>query len=54
MPRQRGSSTERGYGSEHQAIRARLLRAFRPGQPCARCGYPIASKWMTDPKADGA
>jgi len=39
----RGTTTQRGYGAAHQAERARQLEAFTPGQPCARCGRPIAS-----------
>lgn len=48
MPRYYGSSTARGYGSQHQALRARLLKAWRPGQPCARCGQPIYYLWTWD------
>lgn len=40
----RTNTTARGYGAAHQAERARLLAAFRPGQPCARCGKPITTK----------
>lgn len=40
----RPNTTSRGYGSHHQALRARLLAEFVPGQPCARCGRPITSK----------
>lgn len=39
----RGTTTQRGYGSTHQAKRKQLADAFTPGQPCARCGQPIAS-----------
>jgi uncharacterized C2H2 Zn-finger protein len=39
---QRGSTAQRGYGSAHQRKRAELVAAFVPGQPCARCGRPIA------------
>jgi hypothetical protein len=39
----RGNTTARGYGAAHQRKREQLLAAFQPGQPCARCGQPIAS-----------
>jgi DNA-directed RNA polymerase subunit RPC12/RpoP len=39
----RGSTAARGYGAAHQRLRRQLLGAFEPGQPCARCGKPIAS-----------
>lgn len=41
-----GSTTARGYGHHHQQLRKRLLAAWHPGQPCARCGKPL-----TDPAA---
>ncbi len=37
----RGTRTERGYGSEHQSTRARLLAAHVEGSPCRRCGLPM-------------
>lgn len=40
----RPNTTARGYGSKHQRLREQLLAQFQPGQPCARCGKPIASK----------
>jgi DNA-directed RNA polymerase subunit RPC12/RpoP len=40
----RPNTTRRGYGTPHQKLRARLLAAFQPGQPCARCGKPIRTK----------
>lgn len=39
----RGNTTQRGYGAGHQALRRQLAEAFVPGQPCWRCGKPIAS-----------
>lgn len=39
----RASTAQRGYGSEHQALRKDLAEQFVPGQPCARCGQPIAA-----------
>lgn len=44
----RGTPAQRGYGPAHRQLRARLLAAFRPGQPCARCGLPITSKGDAD------
>jgi hypothetical protein len=40
----RGNRHERGYDSVHDDIRADLLIALRPGQPCDRCGQPM---WPT-------
>jgi endogenous inhibitor of DNA gyrase (YacG/DUF329 family) len=40
---QRGTTTQRGYDGAHKAERQRQVDAFTPGQPCARCGKPIAS-----------
>lgn len=37
----RGTTTQRGYGSTHQAERRRRLATWRPGQPCVRCGLPM-------------
>ncbi len=37
----RGTTSQRGYGSGHQTARRQAVEAFRPGQPCARCGRPI-------------
>ena len=38
-----GSTTARGYGAQHQALRKQLLAELRanPGQPCWRCGQPM-------------
>lgn len=41
MARWQGTTTERGYGWEHQAERARRVAAYRPGDPCAMCGRPM-------------
>ena len=35
-----GSTTQRGYGSKHQALRKRLL-PLAIGTPCVRCGAPM-------------
>ena len=45
MARQRGSTTLRGYGHPHQQKLARAIRAWQPGQPCARCGQPMNERW---------
>ena len=45
MPRYQGSTTARGYGSQHQALRNRLLAQWKPGDPCARCGMPMWHRW---------
>lgn len=39
----RGSRAERGYGSEHQALRRRAIRDLTEGKTvrCWRCGHPI-------------
>lgn len=39
--RWRGKTTARGYGSAHQAERARRLLLYRPGDICPHCGLPI-------------
>lgn len=36
----KASTTARGYGSEHQKLRAKLLPSAY-GQPCTRCGLPM-------------
>jgi hypothetical protein len=46
-----GSTTARGYGSQHQRLRARLAPQVAAGQAvCARCGQPIhpAEPWHLD------
>ena len=37
----RPSTAQRGYGAAHRAMRRRLLARWRPGDPCARCGWPM-------------
>lgn len=34
----RGTTTQRGYGSQHQAERERRLQRYRPGDICPHCG----------------
>jgi hypothetical protein len=40
-----GITTARGYGAQHQALRKQQLERWRPGDPCARCGLPMWSRW---------
>jgi len=49
MPRQRAGSTARGYGPAHQKLRKQLLARWRPGDPCARCGWPMLYRWLIYP-----
>lgn len=44
----RGSTTQRGYGTAHQQLRAKLLAQWKPGDPCARCGKPMTDKTRID------
>lgn len=37
----RGSTSERGYGPAHQALRRRLLAGYDPSDPCPRCRAPL-------------
>ena len=37
----KGTTTQRGYGRPHQTLRERRLKQYKPGDPCAHCGYPI-------------
>lgn len=47
--RERGTTTERGYGAEHQQLRADMQGTVI-GQPCARCGHMIlpTDTWHLD------
>lgn len=40
--RQRGTTTQRGYDGRHKQARAKLIKAWHPGDPCAHCGKPMA------------
>jgi len=42
---ERPNTTRRGYGATHQKLREQLLAAWKPGDPCARCGQPM---WKRD------
>jgi hypothetical protein len=35
------TTTERGYGWQHQRLRAALLAELIPGSPCPRCHQPM-------------
>jgi hypothetical protein len=37
----RRSTTERGYGNDHQKARRAALAAMTDGQPCSRCRRPM-------------
>lgn len=43
MPRPGRTTTQRGYGYDHQQARTAALThlASHPGQPCTRCGQPM-------------
>lgn len=40
FPKAKASTTARGYGTEHQKLRAKLL-PLAYGKPCTRCGKPM-------------
>ena len=35
------TTTERGYGWQHQQLRVALLATYSPTDPCWRCSYPL-------------
>jgi hypothetical protein len=37
----RRSTAQRGYGLPHQRQRAAAIAAYRPTDPCPRCGRPL-------------
>jgi hypothetical protein len=39
--RKTGTTTELGYGWNHQRARAQAVRDMEDGQPCVRCGGPL-------------
>ncbi len=39
--RARGTTTDRGYGTAHQRLRAHLVATSKPTDPCWRCGQPL-------------
>lgn len=46
--RHRGTTQQRGYGTEHQRLRKRLLERWRPGDPCTRCGRAMWDRRYID------
>src|SRR6266487_7141255 len=48
MARVQASTNARGYGTPHRKLRDRLLAAWQPGDPCARCGQPMLYRWTLD------
>ena len=49
--RRRGTRHERGYGSDHDAVRAKMRPIVESGTAlCVRCGLPIApdAEWAAD------
>jgi hypothetical protein len=41
MPRWAGTTTQRGLGTEHQALRKHKLATLVDGTPCRRCDQPM-------------
>lgn len=43
-----GTTTQRGYGTRHQATRRALLQRHHPADPCCLCGQPLgpAGPWL--------
>jgi hypothetical protein len=39
--RARGSRQQRGYDAQHDQLRAHLVAALDPWQPCPRCGHAL-------------
>ena len=39
--RQRGTTTQRGYGAEHRKLRAQAIATYAPSDPCWRCLEPL-------------
>jgi hypothetical protein len=37
----RGTTTQRGYGAEHQRLRAQLIAVYQPTDLCWRCNRPL-------------
>lgn len=44
----RGTTTQRGYGTPHQQLRATLMAQWKPGNPCARCHKPMWNRNTID------
>ncbi len=41
MPRWAGTTTQRGLGADHQALRRQKLKVLVDGTPCRRCALPM-------------
>jgi hypothetical protein len=39
--RARGTTTARGYGTEHARLRAQLVATYHPSDLCPKCGQPL-------------
>jgi hypothetical protein len=39
--RQRGTRQQRGYDAQHDQLRAHLVAAYHPADPCPRCRQPL-------------
>jgi hypothetical protein len=48
MAQDRGTTTEQGYGWDHQQIRAALIRDLVEGTPCDRCFEPMHRRQNLD------
>ena len=44
--RWRGTTSERGYHAGHQRLQRQALQAWKPGDPCTRCGRPMWYRWQ--------
>lgn len=43
-------ATESGTNTgPHKTLRKYLLEAWKPGDPCARCGQPMLYRWLIKP-----
>ena len=48
LQQRRGTTAQRGYGGEHQRIKAEMISRWNPGDPCAHCGQPTLDKTRLD------
>jgi hypothetical protein len=46
--RHRGKTAARGYGWAHVKTQRTAIAAWKPGDPCTRCGQPMWHRWMLD------
>lgn len=42
----KGTTAQRGYGAPFRAEQKRRLAAWKPGDPCARCGRGMWQRWQ--------